>query len=231
MKYCPNCGKKINEEADYCIYCGKMINQSYQQNNKTINQNNKPKKSMPAWQIILIVVGAVLGLAAIIFMIFLFTFGIIVGEAMDNPKIDDFFDYPYFPDVPDYDNIKYYEKDQIIIEDDIKFQILNIENIQIDQDLGIEGIKITIKMRNLDDENEIINKNSFKIEEDGIETNSIKIPGQENPLENEVLTPYVDMTRTMVFEANNQNDLSLNYYEDINDNYPEFKIILTDKTL
>lgn len=27
MNYCPNCGEKLNENADVCIKCGKLVNQ------------------------------------------------------------------------------------------------------------------------------------------------------------------------------------------------------------
>ncbi len=36
MKYCPNCGKELNENADVCLNCGKLLT-----NNKRINKQKK----------------------------------------------------------------------------------------------------------------------------------------------------------------------------------------------
>lgn len=32
MKYCPNCGKKLIEGADFCVNCGKMLHNTSIQN-------------------------------------------------------------------------------------------------------------------------------------------------------------------------------------------------------
>lgn len=51
-KYCSNCGKKINENADICLNCGKLINNhievyNIQQPNYNSNQYIMPKPSVP----------------------------------------------------------------------------------------------------------------------------------------------------------------------------------------
>lgn len=38
-KFCSNCGKEVNENADVCLNCGVLVN------NNTINQNNLPDKN------------------------------------------------------------------------------------------------------------------------------------------------------------------------------------------
>ncbi len=37
MKYCPNCGKELNEGADVCLHCGKVIKKG------NIQRNGKSK--------------------------------------------------------------------------------------------------------------------------------------------------------------------------------------------
>ena len=51
MKYCTNCGNKLPENAGMCVKCGKMI--------ENVRKPNKNKK-MPAWAIVLIVIGTIL---------------------------------------------------------------------------------------------------------------------------------------------------------------------------
>ena len=63
MKYCTNCGKKLNDDASFCQYCGHAINegQSHSTTQKQNNKNISPK-------IVIIVI--VLTLAIVGFLVY-----------------------------------------------------------------------------------------------------------------------------------------------------------------
>ena len=42
-KFCPNCGKELNEGADICLGCGKVINDNLKGQNSNNNSNGKSK--------------------------------------------------------------------------------------------------------------------------------------------------------------------------------------------
>lgn len=52
-KFCTNCGSELNPNADVCLKCGKRVDNS----NSSIN--NKKKKGLPVWAIVLIVIGSI----------------------------------------------------------------------------------------------------------------------------------------------------------------------------
>ena len=49
-KFCPNCGKEMQEGADVCVDCGKIAN------NTTPKNNQEKKKKMPTWLIVVLVI-------------------------------------------------------------------------------------------------------------------------------------------------------------------------------
>lgn len=82
-KFCPNCGKEINENADICLNCGVTIDKS----NRVVNTNNNQnkKKGLPTWAIVLIVLACV-GIPVIIFALLMtFTFSS-VNNAIDRAR-------------------------------------------------------------------------------------------------------------------------------------------------
>lgn len=34
MKFCPNCGKELNENADVCLHCGKVVGKNISMDNR-----------------------------------------------------------------------------------------------------------------------------------------------------------------------------------------------------
>ena len=63
-KYCTNCGKEINLEADYCIGCGKKINKPIKKQNNTLKINE-----------ILSIIGMIFGIISF-FLVILLSFGL-----------------------------------------------------------------------------------------------------------------------------------------------------------
>lgn len=55
-KFCPNCGKELDEKSDICLNCGVLLNN----NNNSNTNNSKKSKGMPTWALILIIVGTVI---------------------------------------------------------------------------------------------------------------------------------------------------------------------------
>jgi len=55
-KFCPNCGKEIDEKTAICLNCGVLLNN----NNSYNTNNNKKSKSMPTCALVLIIVSVIL---------------------------------------------------------------------------------------------------------------------------------------------------------------------------
>ncbi len=87
MKYCPNCGKSLEENVTYCENCGKLL--------RSVNEH----KGLSTTSIVLIIVGSVLGVLIIIGLIF----GLLLFSAYNKSKSDRYYDYNY--------NDRYYEDD------------------------------------------------------------------------------------------------------------------------
>ena len=90
-KYCANCGKELDENADICLGCGVLVNK---ENKKTMNNVNSggsvKKKGLPVWAIVLIIVGCVILLPILIVTLLgIFVFNNIKeesGEYIDKAK-------------------------------------------------------------------------------------------------------------------------------------------------
>ena len=78
MKYCTNCGNKLEENSNVCLKCGKVFNSG------TV----KKKKVLPAWAIVLIVLGVILFIP-IIMIILGYVF---YSKTIKNYNFDDVFD-------------------------------------------------------------------------------------------------------------------------------------------
>ena len=89
-KFCPNCGNEIVDEAAMCVKCGTMVGE----NNTNKNNEEKPtasgekKKGLPAWAIVLIVLGG-LGLLVVIAIIVFAVIGINALKKVDSNEIKD----------------------------------------------------------------------------------------------------------------------------------------------
>ena len=89
-KFCPNCGSEMIDEAAMCVKCGTMVGE----NNTNKNNEEKPtasgekKKGLPAWAIVLIVLGG-LGLLVVIAIIVFAVIGINALKKVDPNEIKD----------------------------------------------------------------------------------------------------------------------------------------------
>lgn len=89
-KFCPNCGSEMVDEAAMCVKCGTMVGE----NNTNKNNEEKPtasgekKKGLPAWAIVLIVLGG-LGLLVVIAIIVFAVIGINALKKVDSNEIKD----------------------------------------------------------------------------------------------------------------------------------------------
>ena len=89
-KFCPNCGNEIVDESAMCVKCGTMVGE----NNTNKNNEEKPtasgekKKGLPAWAIVLIVLGG-LGLLVVIAIIVFAVIGINALKKVDSNEIKD----------------------------------------------------------------------------------------------------------------------------------------------
>ena len=105
-KFCSNCGKELNDNADICLNCGVLVNKQESKtniNNSNNNINNGKKKGLPVWAIVLIVLGCVVIIPLIIFIILgVFVFNTVKEEG--GKYLDDAKDY-YNDYVEDYDVI------------------------------------------------------------------------------------------------------------------------------
>ncbi len=88
-KFCSNCGKEIDENADVCLNCGASLNKN---NVKVNNNTGGKKKGLPIWAIVLIVVGAVL--VSSVVLVAVITFGE-MRDVVDRAKeeVRDNFDF------------------------------------------------------------------------------------------------------------------------------------------
>ena len=118
-KYCSNCGKELNENADICLGCGVLVNK---EGKKAPNDINNKKKGFPVWAIVLIIVGFfILIPLIIIILVVIFAFNTVKDNGSE-----------YLDKAKDYLND--YMEDYSIIEEGTIGDVLEID-----------GIKFTLK--------------------------------------------------------------------------------------
>lgn len=88
-KFCTNCGNQLEENAAMCLKCGCLVVEgNISGNDLNASSNEKKKKGLPTWAIILIIVGSVLLVPLIIFIVVIvFTFNSmnnIIDDVKDN---------------------------------------------------------------------------------------------------------------------------------------------------
>lgn len=71
-KFCSNCGNEMLDEAEMCVKCGTIVGgkASKNVNTKPAGGNTEKKKGLPAWAIVLIVLGGICLLVVIAIVVF-----------------------------------------------------------------------------------------------------------------------------------------------------------------
>ena len=100
-KFCSNCGKELDDNADICLKCGVLVNG----NKSNVNVVNT-KKGLPAWAIVLIVLGTLF----LLFIGLLFSLGLLAYNTVrTSPEVEE-----YGSDIRDIeDDIEGYVRDYI----------------------------------------------------------------------------------------------------------------------
>lgn len=79
-KFCSNCGKKLEENADICLNCGVLL----KKNSKPNKQKKEKKKGLPIWAIVLIIIGCIVLLPIIVIvMVGIFAYNIVQDSDID----------------------------------------------------------------------------------------------------------------------------------------------------
>ena len=91
-KFCSNCGKELNENADICLNCGVLVNKESSKVVINKNTNNNNKKGLPTWAIVLIIIGCIVLVPLFIFVL-LFIFAVNVVKDEGGKYLDDAKDY------------------------------------------------------------------------------------------------------------------------------------------
>ena len=106
-KYCANCGKELDENADICLGCGVFVEKKNKKTTTNCNSNKNKNRGLPAWAIVLIVLGCVILIPIIIiFLIIVFAINV-AHDVIDHGE-------EYFDKVNDY--IKDYNFNYVIDE-------------------------------------------------------------------------------------------------------------------
>lgn len=86
-KFCPNCGNEMIDEAAMCVKCGTVVegNNTNKNNESNPVTNGEKKKGLPAWAIVLIVLGSI-GLLVILVIA---VFAIIGINALKKVDVDE----------------------------------------------------------------------------------------------------------------------------------------------
>ena len=89
-KFCPNCGNEMVDEAAMCVKCGTMVegNNTNKNNESKPTTNGEKKKGLPAWAIVLIVLGG-LGLLIVIAIVVFAIIGVNALKKVDPNEIKD----------------------------------------------------------------------------------------------------------------------------------------------
>lgn len=208
-KYCYNCGNELDEKAVLCVKCGTMVNGS----NKNGKDNNKSKKGLPVWAIVLIVLGCVV-LIPIILIVIGLIWGINYLEKNDI-DISDYIDDVITKRGTIGDSLSDY-KTRIVLTDALIYSDIN-GNVLLD---GKEYLVFFFEVENLDDESSYVSGYSFDGYVDGEKVSFTSLEGEINgfmPLSGS-LEPY-GMTRGYVaYEVDTDwNDFSIHYKNDVLD--------------
>lgn len=89
-KFCPNCGNEMVDEAAMCVKCGTVVgeNNTNKNNESKPTTNGEKKKGLPAWAIVLIVLGS-LGLLVVIAIVVFAIIGVNALKKVDPNEIKD----------------------------------------------------------------------------------------------------------------------------------------------
>lgn len=177
-KFCSNCGKKLNENADICLKCGVFIKEN--EENKKVD--NKKKNGLPAWAVVLIILGCLV-IFPIIILIVLFSIFVSITDSKVPSEFKEFENYMEDFERVEDDIKKYTEKyDSNITEegelsdtlevDGIKFTLNKFDNYSYtDNESGEEKnyLVFFLDVENTSDEDRLISSFNFKGALDGEE--------------------------------------------------------------
>ena len=124
-KFCSNCGKELNDNADICLNCGVLVNKKESKIISNNNVNNSKKKGLPTWAIVLIVLGCVILIPLIIIILVgIFAFNVLEESVIEEKD-------GYFDKIKDsiYDYTENYEV---------------IDEGTIGDSLEIDGVRFTL---------------------------------------------------------------------------------------
>ncbi len=161
-KFCSNCGKELNDNADICLNCGVLVNKDGNKRT-TIDNVKAKKKSFPIWAIVLIVVGCVILMPLIIIILVgIFAFNVVKDNGSDYlDKANNYFnDY-----VEDYDVIADGTIGDTLEIDNIKFTLnsaIKYESIEYNTpEEGSEYLVFFFDIENTSSEEKLITYLNF----------------------------------------------------------------------
>lgn len=164
MKYCPNCGKKLEENADICLKCGKLINNNY--NDKRKNSSIGPIG------IVLIVIFCLIS-----FMVMIFSFLVLIIDSEDDYIEDIRYSDDYYYDRDNYkgtiNDTLYYDDLGVTLVSGVVYNNLVVKGDKINAKDGYEYLVIKFKIKNNSNSDKSVNINKFKGYLDGEPVNYI----------------------------------------------------------
>lgn len=164
MKYCPNCGKKLEENADICLKCGKLINNNY--NDKRKNSSIGPIG------IVLIVIFCLIS-----FMVMIFSFLVLIIDSEDDYIEDIRYSDDYYYDRANYkgtiNDTLYYDDLGVTLVSGVVYNNLVVKGDKINAKDGYEYLVIKFKIKNNSNSDKSVNINKFKGYLDGEPVNYI----------------------------------------------------------
>lgn len=224
-RFCYNCGKELNENADICLNCGVFVNKKGNDKNINTNSNSKNKKSgIPVWGIILIVIGCILFIPLfILILFFVFTFN--VAKSVPDNYVEEAGNYidgylnedevnvvgeGTIDDTLEIDGMKF------TLNSVVKYSEISNDYFNNIPDDGNEYLVFFMNVENTSDENKTITYLNFTgiVDDEDIISEFIfdKIDGKSNL--NTTLKPLESTTGYVIFEVNKEwNNFDLHYKE------------------
>lgn len=222
-KFCVNCGKELDENAELCLNCGKLVNEK-----KEIVLEKK-KKGLPAWAIVLIVLACLFIILPIIGGIILFNvykddfkdFGDLIKDEIDNKGVK----YGTINDTLDSGNIELTLNDAYIYS-----SIGEGENINIPK-AGKEYLVFFFDAKNIGSEDEYLSHYDFTGYADDYLVSNIDISSEINGVESLSfsLAPNMKGTFYIAYEIDTTwEEFEIHFTNDIFSDSIVFKVVSED---
>ena len=209
MKFCPNCGKKLEENADVCLNCGKFLNNN--NNNKEIKKNSK----IGIFGILVIILSCIIG-----FTIMMFALIVLLLEE------DDFY-YDDYPDTSVHDIIEnsgsigdtlYYNNLEISLNSVNVYDYLDVNNEKKIPRNGNQYVVLNLTVRNDSEFDYNLDISNFTGYYNGDEINKIHIEGvNDNRILNGSIIGNKSMKGNIIFEIKKDWSYFELYYHEKND--------------